>query len=95
MALQTAQTHPDYWHEPLEFHPERFLPPTHEWYDTRFQNDNKDTFHPFSLGNRNCLGYKYVTVLEPPSFLFFFLSQRLYHSPANAGSIECFWPKPS
>ncbi|KAK7998354.1 hypothetical protein PG989_006394 [Apiospora arundinis] len=58
MALQTAQTHPDYWHEPLEFHPERFLPPTHEWYDTRFQNDNKDTFHPFSLGNRNCLGYK-------------------------------------
>ncbi|KAH8689456.1 putative cytochrome P450 monooxygenase [Talaromyces proteolyticus] len=37
---------------PDEFHPERWIPGK----DERFANDNKNAFHPFSYGPRNCLG---------------------------------------
>nr|QPI71217.1 Cytochrome P450 [Ovatospora brasiliensis]WNZ75139.1 MollD [Ovatospora sp.] len=58
MALQTAQTSPVYWVDPLGFHPERFLPQGHKYYDPQFEADNKEAFHPFSVGSRNCLGKK-------------------------------------
>jgi cytochrome P450 len=40
--------------EPETFHPERWL----DNKDPRFMNDDKDAFHPFSHGPRNCLGKK-------------------------------------
>jgi aspirochlorine biosynthesis cytochrome P450 monooxygenase len=40
--------------DPDAFHPERWL----EGEDSRFINDKKDAFHPFSHGPRNCLGKK-------------------------------------
>ncbi|TGJ81028.1 hypothetical protein E0Z10_g7742 [Xylaria hypoxylon] len=58
MALQTAQTSSAYWEDPSSFSPERFLPPEHQWYESRFEHDEKEVFHPFSIGNRNCLGGK-------------------------------------
>ncbi|KAH8728889.1 benzoate 4-monooxygenase cytochrome P450 [Phaeosphaeriaceae sp. PMI808] len=56
IAMHTALTSPCNWTAPLEFHPERFLPVDHPLYDPRFDKDDKDSFKPFSIGTRNCLG---------------------------------------
>ncbi|QSZ37630.1 hypothetical protein DSL72_008729 [Monilinia vaccinii-corymbosi] len=45
-----------YFTDAYEFHPERWLPPSHPLYHPRYQNDNKDASKPFSLGSRGCLG---------------------------------------
>ncbi|TVY84166.1 Cytochrome P450 monooxygenase aclL [Lachnellula suecica] len=41
---------------PDTFIPERWLPPSHPYYDSRFENDNKACMKPFSHGARNCVG---------------------------------------
>lgn len=42
------------FYEPDSFHPERWLDDG----DSRFANDDKNAFHPFSHGPRGCLGKK-------------------------------------
>ncbi|RYP89821.1 hypothetical protein DL770_004032 [Monosporascus sp. CRB-9-2] len=42
--------------EPLRFRPERWLPEEHPLYDTRFGNDDRKGFHPFSQDPRMCAG---------------------------------------
>ncbi|KAH8746512.1 cytochrome P450 [Diaporthe sp. PMI_573] len=44
------------FHDPDNFRPERWLPTNHELYDPVFANDNKQCFHPFSFGVRDCVG---------------------------------------
>lgn len=46
----------EYFTDAYEFHPERWLSPTHPLYNPRYANDNKDASKPFSLGSRGCLG---------------------------------------
>ncbi|PSN66429.1 cytochrome P450 [Corynespora cassiicola Philippines] len=58
IAMQTAQTSASNWTAPLEFHPERFLPPDHLHSDQRFEKDDRESFKPFSIGTRGCLGNK-------------------------------------
>jgi cytochrome P450 len=45
---------PKNFFDPEAFHPERWI----EGEDDRFSNDDKNAFHPFSHGPRNCLGKK-------------------------------------
>ncbi|KAB8304416.1 hypothetical protein EYC80_003818 [Monilinia laxa] len=52
----SATHNEDYFTDAYEFHPERWLPPTHPLYNPRYANDNKDASKPFSLGPRACLG---------------------------------------
>jgi len=52
----TAMRHERYFKNPLEFHPERWLPKNHPQYDTKHANDNLKAFFPFSLGPRQCTG---------------------------------------
>lgn len=40
----------------MQFKPQRFLPQTHPLYETRYANDNKAAFKPFSAGPRDCIG---------------------------------------
>ncbi|KAH6664822.1 cytochrome P450 [Halenospora varia] len=47
---------PKYLHEPLNFHPERFLRPSHPLYSPAFASDNLKGLFPFSLGPRLCIG---------------------------------------
>lgn len=47
---------PRNFHEPLSFLPERWLPEDHQLYDSRFVDDNRKDFHPFSQGPRVCSG---------------------------------------
>ncbi|KAI7775569.1 hypothetical protein LA080_006580 [Diaporthe eres] len=58
--LQNIQNSSTLWVEPRQFHPERFLPAKDPRYDARFDGDVKEAFAPFSVGPRNCVGYKYV-----------------------------------
>jgi cytochrome P450 len=43
----------DNFADPEYFYPERWLD---DELDERFKNDNREAFHPFSYGPRNCLG---------------------------------------
>ena len=58
--VQTASyfmTHSErYFHRAREFHPERWLPTTHAFHDTRFASDTRSAFHPFGIGPRGCIG---------------------------------------
>jgi len=47
---------PQYFTDPDSFHPERFLPRTHPFYQERFANDNMSVWKPFSYGARDCIG---------------------------------------
>ncbi|KAF8856700.1 cytochrome P450 [Acephala macrosclerotiorum] len=44
------------------FHPERWLPKSHAYYNPRFSNDNRNAARPFSLGSRSCLGMRLAYV---------------------------------
>ncbi|KAF2758045.1 cytochrome P450 [Pseudovirgaria hyperparasitica] len=46
-----------YFKKAREYHPERWLPPSHADYDNIFDNDNRAVFQPFSMGPRKCLGF--------------------------------------
>lgn len=56
--LHVIQTSPLFWVEPDAFYPERFLPSSDRRYDTRFDQDVKTAYMPFSAGPRNCIGGK-------------------------------------
>lgn len=50
-----AQRHPDYWNQPLEFHPERFLAG-----DTLAKERPKFAYFPFGGGSRMCIGNNFA-----------------------------------
>ncbi|KAI1108242.1 cytochrome P450 [Nemania sp. NC0429] len=47
---------PHYFHEPLRFQPQRWLPADHPLYSSVFAGDQLKSLYPFSLGPRMCLG---------------------------------------
>lgn len=50
-------THSERWfRDSREFHPERFLPHDHAYYDPRYLDDAVSDFTPFSQGPRGCPG---------------------------------------
>ena len=55
-AIYTASHSERYFHDAQNFHPERWLPPSHPHYNIAFVNDQKEASKPFSTGPRGCLG---------------------------------------
>lgn len=53
---KTAYRSPSNFTEPLRYQPERWLKDA----PTKFDADRKDSFEPFMVGPRNCLGKRYV-----------------------------------
>ncbi|KAI0799234.1 isotrichodermin C-15 hydroxylase [Xylaria sp. FL0064] len=45
-----------YFHDPLQYHPQRWLVPEHPKYEQRFSQDNLKSMFPFLLGPRMCPG---------------------------------------
>ena len=45
-----------YFHEPLGFRPQRWLPSSHPLYEAKFANDDVNGLYSFSLGPRVCIG---------------------------------------
>ncbi|KAK4206768.1 cytochrome P450 [Rhypophila decipiens] len=56
LSTFTAMRHPRYFTDPLEFRPQRWLPPDHPLYEKRYADDNLKAFSPFGLGPRQCSG---------------------------------------
>jgi len=56
LSMFTAMRHERYFANPLEFHPERWLPSDHPQYETRYAGDNLKATFPFSIGPRKCTG---------------------------------------
>jgi len=52
----TTQHTSRYWHDPAGYHPERWLPEGHEFYDSVYAGDVKAASQPFLLGPRGCIG---------------------------------------
>ncbi|KAI0101914.1 isotrichodermin C-15 hydroxylase [Nemania sp. FL0031] len=55
-ASFAAGRSPDYFRDPLEFRPERWLPAHHPEYNSRYANDQIKGLHPFGVGPRTCTG---------------------------------------
>ncbi|KAF6839310.1 cytochrome p450 monooxygenase [Colletotrichum musicola] len=45
-----------WFHAAKEFHPERWLPQDHPYYEAVFDVDRKEASKPFSVGSRSCVG---------------------------------------
>lgn len=56
MYQLSTYRNPDHFADSEEFHPERWLPPTHALYNPKYAGDNRDVFKPFSVGPRDCVG---------------------------------------
>ncbi|KAI1292916.1 cytochrome P450 [Xylaria venustula] len=56
MSSFAAARSPDYFRDPLEFRPERWLPAHHPEYNPRYANDQIKNLHPFGVGPRMCTG---------------------------------------
>ncbi|EPE30390.1 Cytochrome P450 [Glarea lozoyensis ATCC 20868] len=56
LSTFTAQRHERWFRDPLEFHPERWLPQEHPLYDEKYADDNLKAAFPFGLGPRQCPG---------------------------------------
>lgn len=55
-SIHTLGRSPKYFHDPMHFRPERYLPASHPFYDKAFANDNTKGLPEFSLGPRACIG---------------------------------------
>ncbi|KAF2828832.1 cytochrome P450, partial [Ophiobolus disseminans] len=55
-CLWSLARHEDYFHQPMRFRPQRWLPDSHPLHDPAFANDHLKSLHPFSLGPRICMG---------------------------------------
>ncbi|KAI0890577.1 cytochrome P450 [Annulohypoxylon maeteangense] len=47
---------PRFFHEPLKFRPQRWLPPKHPLYESKFSEDSLEGFFPMGQGPRACIG---------------------------------------
>ncbi|EWZ78000.1 hypothetical protein FOXG_17449 [Fusarium oxysporum f. sp. lycopersici 4287] len=52
----STHRNPAHFAQAKEFHPERFLPESHQQYDKRFLDDRLSLVKPFSHGPRDCVG---------------------------------------
>lgn len=59
-CLWALARHPHYFHEPLRFRPQRWLPASHPSYNPAFAGDHLKSLHPFSLGPKSCTGREIV-----------------------------------
>ncbi|KAL1459277.1 hypothetical protein WDU94_011279 [Cyamophila willieti] len=55
ICIHTIHRHPRHWPNPTQFNPDRFLP-------SEIARRNPNAYMPFSVGPRNCLGYKYAMI---------------------------------
>ena len=62
--MYVAKHHLDFWQQPLEFRPERFLHRTHKGY----------SFYPYGGGMRMCIGM-HLARMEITTIIALFISQ--------------------
>ncbi|XP_025270114.1 cytochrome P450 4C1-like [Camponotus floridanus] len=55
LSILSVHRNEKYWHNPLIFDPDRFLP-------EKIGTSYKNYYMPFSLGPRNCIGMKYAMI---------------------------------
>jgi cytochrome P450 len=55
-SIHTLGRSAKYFHDPMHFRPERYLPSSHPLYDKRFSGDSIKGLPEFNLGPRACIG---------------------------------------
>lgn len=55
-SIHSLDRCPRYFHDPMRFRPERYLPSSHPRYDKAFADDSIKGLPAFSLGPRACIG---------------------------------------
>ncbi len=55
-SIFTLARSPRHFFNPHRYQPQRWLPSDHPLYDAAYANDDRKSFHPFSVGPRSCLG---------------------------------------
>ncbi|KAI1375296.1 isotrichodermin C-15 hydroxylase [Hypoxylon crocopeplum] len=56
MSSFAAARSPEYFRDPLEFRPQRWLPANHPQYTQRYADDQLKSLYPFGVGPRMCTG---------------------------------------
>jgi len=55
-SIFTLARSPRYFHDPLEYRPQRWLTPDHPLYESKYANDTLKGLYFFSIGTRSCIG---------------------------------------
>lgn len=74
-----AARSPRYFSDPLQFHPERWLPPDHPRFDPAYQDDTLAAAKPFSQGPRGCPGGSIAMAV-----IRLFIAKTLWHFDLEA-----------
>jgi cytochrome P450 len=85
LSIFMAQRHPEYWHNPDEYKPERFV-----------ERADHPAFFPFGIGSRMCIG-EHLAYLEMYSLVYFLISkfkvELTLHEPVEMLSLITLHPK--
>jgi cytochrome P450 len=63
--IKGLHTNPNEWQQPYRFLPERFDPDSKYYKTVSGEMRNEQSYIPFGIGERRCLGYRFAELVMP------------------------------